>query len=70
MNEKCGGKWLQKERARGEGRGCRHEALPHLYNVALEVHEGAVEREETNHFVAVVVVVADVAEDVARELKG
>ena len=72
MNEKCGEKWLQKERAREEGGGCRHEALKlsHLYDVALEVHEGAVEREETNHFVAVVVVVADVAEDVTRELKG
>ena len=44
--------------------------MAHLYDVALEVHEGAVEREETNHFVAVVVVVADVAENMTRELKG
>ncbi len=31
-----------------------------LNNVALEVHERSVERKETNHFVTIVVVVADV----------
>jgi hypothetical protein len=64
------GKRLQKERARAAGGGCRHQAGAHLYDVALEVHEGAVEGEEANHFVAVVVVVADVAMGKMRELKG
>jgi hypothetical protein len=44
--------------------------VAHLYDVALEVHEGAVEGEEANHFVAVVIVVADVAGGKMRELKG
>ncbi len=38
------------------------EVSAHLNNVALEIDKGAVEGKKTNHFVAVFVVVANVAE--------
>ncbi len=49
--------------AKGEECGCEQIGqIGYLYDVALEIYEGAVKREETNHFVAVVIVVADIAE--------
>jgi hypothetical protein len=37
------------------------KANEHLYNIALQVNKRSVERKETNHFVTIVIVVADVA---------
>jgi hypothetical protein len=47
---------------RRRGRGARWQVEAYLHDVALEIDERAVKRKKTNHFVSVVVVVADVAE--------